>query len=195
MEYIFLIGPSAVGKTTLAKRLFAHYGGAYIEQNMAPEFTIPADCPDVGVFEETLCWDSAIVQAKLFHARGVQPVIALDFDDVRARELPLLFQGTRFIILRLISSDPQQIRRQMEHRRQNEGGLYAPEGIERANDVIRSRKLLPNEVMMDVAGKSADEVFQEAVRLIEGHQPMMQYDAVPDDEHNYLSWVQSRNLH
>ena len=37
MDYIFIIGPSAVGKTTLAKKLYEHYHGVYFEQNMVPE--------------------------------------------------------------------------------------------------------------------------------------------------------------
>ena len=55
MDFIFIIGPSAVGKTTLAKELYKHYGGVYIEQNMVPEFVIPKNVEDVGIYEEQLC--------------------------------------------------------------------------------------------------------------------------------------------
>ena len=41
MDFIFIIGPSAVGKTTLAKSLYQHYNGVYLEQNMVPEFVDP----------------------------------------------------------------------------------------------------------------------------------------------------------
>ena len=41
MDYIFVIGPSAAGKTTLAKGLYRHYHGVFLEQNMVPEFMIP----------------------------------------------------------------------------------------------------------------------------------------------------------
>ena len=44
MDFIFIIGPSAVGKTTLAKELYKHYNGVYFEQNMVPEFCIPRLC-------------------------------------------------------------------------------------------------------------------------------------------------------
>lgn len=44
MDYIFIIGPSAVGKTTLAKELYQHYNGVYLEQSMVPEFVIPEGC-------------------------------------------------------------------------------------------------------------------------------------------------------
>ena len=49
MDYIFVIGPSAVGKTTLARRLYKHYKGVYIEQNMVPEFIIPDNVTDEGI--------------------------------------------------------------------------------------------------------------------------------------------------
>lgn len=52
MDFIFIIGPSAVGKTTLAKGLFGHYRGVFLEQNMVPEFMIPDDAEDPGLFEE-----------------------------------------------------------------------------------------------------------------------------------------------
>ncbi len=194
MEYIFIIGPSAVGKTTLAKALYLHYNGVYIEQNMVPEFAIPDTVEDIGLFEEQLCWDNTLQQIKYFHDKGFRNIIALDFDDIRARELPLLFKGSDFITLKLVSGDPGQIRRQMAHRNDHEGGLYAPDRVERSNEVIKNRALLPNEVLIDVAGKTKEEVLAEAIGIIDGFHPDKDYDYAPDDEHHYLSWVQSRKL-
>lgn len=195
MDFIFVIGPSAVGKTTLARSLFAHYNGVYLEQNMVPEFGIPEDCPDEGVFEEQTCWDNVLLQLKYFHDRGFRNIVALDFDDYRTRELPVHFRGYRFITLKLISEDPEQIRRQMIHRSENEGGLFALEQIERSNRKIMERPLLPNEVLLDVAGKSKDDVLAEAIRIIDSFSPTLDYTYEPLDAQYFLSWVQSRNLH
>lgn len=193
MDYIFLIGPSAVCKTTLAKALYQHYKGVYLEQNMVPEFVIPDDVPDIGDYEETLCWENMLCQLAFFHRHGRKNIIVLDFDDRRAREVPLRFRGTRFMILRLISSDPQQIIAQMIDRRDHEGGLFAPDNAEHSNAVISRRALLPNEVKLDVAGKTRDEVFAEAARLIDGFEPLLDYDYRLPGEEEYLSWVLSRN--
>lgn len=195
MDFIFVIGPSAVGKTTLARSLFAHYNGVYLEQNMVPEFGIPEDCPDEGVFEEQTCWDNVLLQLKYFHDRGFRNIVALDFDDYRTRELPVHFRGYRFITLKLISEDPEQIRRQMIHRSENEGGLFALEQIKRSNRKIMERPLLPNEVLLDVAGKSKDDVLAEAIRIIDSFSPTLDYTYEPLDAQYFLSWVQSRNLH
>ena len=194
MDYIFIIGPSAVGKTTLAKELYTHYNGVYFEQNMVPEFTIPPDVEDIGIYEEQLCWENVLLQLKFFYDKGHRNIVALDFDDVRAREIPLLFKGYEFITLKLVSSDTDQIKQQMVYRNNNEGGLFALGGVERANDVIMNRKLLPNEVLIDVAGKSREEVLEEAIRIIDNFESKTEYDYTLDDEHNYLSWVQSRKL-
>lgn len=194
MDFIFVIGPSGVGKTTLAKELYQHYNGVYIEQNMVPEFIIPKNVEDIGMYEEQLCWKNTLAQIKFFYNNGLRNIVALDFDDIRSRELPKVFQGYNFIIIKLISSDSNQIIRQMEHRKNNEGGLFKPEYVERANSVIKNRKLLPNEVQIDIAGKSKDKVLAEAIKTIDNFNPIKDYVYELDDEKNYLSWVQSRKL-
>ena len=194
MDFIFVIGPSAVGKTTLAKELYKHYNGVYIEQNMVPEFIIPKDTEDVGIYEEQLCWENTLAQIKFFYDKGFKNIVALDFDDIRARELPKIFHGYNFIIIRLISSDPEQIKIQMEHRKNNEGGLFRPEYIERSNSVIKNRKLLPNEILIDIADKNKDKVLTEVIKKIDNFNPDKNYSYELDDEKNYLSWVQSRKL-
>ena len=194
MDFIFIIGPSAVGKTTFAKELYKHYNGVYIEQNMVPEFFIPNDIEDVGIYEEQLCWENTLAQVKFFHDKGLRNIVALDFDDIRTRELPILFRGFDFITFKLISSDINQIKQQMIHRNKNEGGLFIPEYVERSNYVIKKRELLPNEVEIDVAGKSKEEVLTEAIGVIDAFKPEKDFVYELDDEHNYLSWVKSRKL-
>ena len=194
MDFIFVIGPSAVGKTTLAKELYQHYNGVYIEQNMVPEFIIPKNVKDVGIYEEQLCWENTLAQIKFFYDKGFKNIVALDFDDIRARELPKIFHGYNFIIIRLISSNPEQIKIQMEHRKNNEGGLFRPEYIERSNSVIKNRKLLPNEIIVDIADKNKDKVLTEVIKQIDNFNSDKNYSYELDDEKNYLSWVQSRKL-
>ncbi len=194
MDFIFIIGPSAVGKTTLAKELYKHYNGVYLEQNMVPEFIVPNDVEDEGIYEEQLCWENVLLQLKFFHNKGYKNIISLDFDDIRARELPYIFKGHSFITLRLVSSDTEQIRQQMIHRHNNRGGLYALEQIKRSNQVIMNRRLLPNEVKIDAAGKSKEEVLKSVIDIIDTYKPLLDYDYELDNERYYLSWVQSRSL-
>lgn len=161
---------------------------------MVPEFMIPKDVEDVGVYEEELCWQNVLLQLKFFYEKGFRNIVALDFDDIRTRELPAQFKGYNFITLKLISSDTEQTKRQMKYRHNHEGGLYVPDYVERSNDVIMSRELLPNEVMIDVAGKSKQEVLKEAMNIIDNFQPLKEYTYVLPDEKLFLSWVQSRKL-
>ena len=82
----------------------------------------------------------------------------------------------------------------MEHRNNNEGGLFRPDYIERANSVIKNRKLLPNEIKIDIAGKNKDQVLSETIKIIDKFKPIKNYIYELDNEKNYLSWVQSRKL-
>jgi len=194
MDFIFVIGPPAVGKTTLAGRLYKRLGGVYIEQNMIPEFVIPPYVLDQGEYEERVCFGAVLSQIEYFQRLGLRNIVVTDLDDLRARELPSLFKGRRFIILRLFSSDPEQIRVQMIHRAKNEGGLVALKGVSRLNALISERPLLPNEVRLDVAGKTREQILEEAVSVIASFEPLLDYDYLPDDMKNYHSWVKSRGL-
>ena len=194
MDYIFIIGAPAVGKTTLAKELYLRLGGVYIEQNGVPEFVIPAETDDIGEFEETLCWENVLAQARFFAEKGFRNIVILDIDDVRTREIPELFKGSRFIILRLFSSDIGKILAQMEHRRENEGGLYDTDLAERLNAKMVRRPLLPNEVKLDISGKNAEQVLEEAAKIVGDHEPLLDYEYEPGDINDYCSWVQSRGL-
>jgi len=193
-DFIFLIGPSAVGKTTLAKKLYEHYNGVYIEQSMVPEFVIPDGVSDVGVYEEDLCFENTLMQMKWFHDKGYRNIVALDFDDLRVRSFPELFKGYNFIILRLISSDFSQIKNQMEERHKTGNGLYIENNRGMSNEVIRNRPLMPNEVIIDVSGKNKEQVLAEAIQVIDTTPALMDYDYKLLDKSYFRSWIQSYGL-
>ena len=194
MDFIFIIGAPAVGKTTLARELYKRLGGVYIEQNSVPEFVIPAYVRDEGVYEEQVCWGCVLRQAEYFRSLRLHNIIILDFDDIRIREVPLIFKGQSFAILRLYSSDPEQIKVQMIHRAKNEGGLYDPEMALRITALHQRRPLLPNEIKLDVAGKTTSEVLDGAEKLLKDFSPLTDYEYALPDEKDYYSWVISRGL-
>ena len=173
-DFIFIIGPSGVGKTTLAKGLFKHYNSVYFEQNMIPEFGIP-DNVDPGSYEEELLWESSIEMLKYFHKKGIKNIIALDFIDLRIREIPIIFKGKKFITLKLISSNYEQNKKQMLERG---NGLIDLELLEVSTRKIMNRQLLPNEVLIDVGGKSKEEILKEAINIIDNYESLLDYESL-----------------
>lgn len=190
-DYIFIIGPSGVGKTTLAKGLFEHYKGVYFEQNMIPEFGIP-DGVDEGKYEELVLWESSVELLKYFHNKGIKNIIGLDFNDLRTREIPITFKGTNYITIKLISSDYEQNKNQMLER--GEKGLVDLEILEASTKKIMSRELLPNEVLIDVANKTKEEVLKEAISIIDSYESKLDYEYKEPDKELFYSWVQSDEL-
>ena len=190
-DHIFIIGPSGVGKTTLAKGLFEHYEGVYFEQNMIPEFVIPDDV-DEGKYEEEVLWESSVELLKYFHNKGIKNIIALDFNDLRTREIPTVFKGTNYITLKLISSIYEQNKNQMLER--GEKGLVDLELLEVSTKKIMNRELLPNEVLLDVANKSKEEVLKEAINIIDNYDCKLDYEFTEPSKESFYSWVQSDGL-
>ena len=189
-DFIFIIGPSGVGKTTLAKGLFKHYNSVYFEQNMIPEFGIP-DNVDKGVYEEEILWESSIEMLKYFHNKGIKNIIALDFNDLRTREIPIIFKGKNFITLKLISSNYEQNKRQMLERG---NGLIDLELLEVSTKKIMNRELLPNEVLIDINGKSKEKVLKEAIDLIDNYKSILDYEYELPKKELFYSWVENDGL-
>ena len=189
-DFIFIIGPSGVGKTTLSKGLFAHYNGAFAEMNLVPEFGIPEGV-DAGLFEEEVCWECCVAQLKKFHEMGINNVISGDFDDLRTRDIPVVFQGYNYITLKLMCSDYEQNYNQMKNRGD---GLIDFELLKKGTEKIMNRPLLVNEFEIDVAGKTPEQVLSEAIKLIDTAETVSKYDYEMPPKEWFYSWVFANGL-
>lgn len=190
-DFIFIIGPSGIGKTTLAKGLYKHFNSVYFEQNMIPEFGIPENV-DEGKYEEDIMWNCSLKILDYFNKQGIKNIIALDFNDLRTREIPIVFKGKNFITLKLISTDFEQNKNQMISRGEN--GLLDLELLENSTRKIMNRQLLPNEVLIDIAGKAKEEVLNEAIKKIDSYESLLDYDYELPKKELFYSWVQSDGL-
>ena len=57
-----------------------------------------------------------------------------------------------------------------------------------------SRELLPNEVLIDVANKTKEEVLKEAISIIDSYESKLDYEYKEPDKELFYSWVQSDEL-
>lgn len=193
LDFIFIIGTSGIGKSTLAQGLFRSLRSTYIEQHMVPEFESRDGIePMTGELEELTCWENTVAMAKCFHRLGYKNVIVSDIDDLRTADIPIAFKGSRFLTLKLVCSDPEQLRAQMKNR--PSGGLVDYELQDKLSQRMLNRPELVNERTLDVAGLGADEVLQHTIAIIREFEPLIDYEYVKPPKEQFYSWVFSNGL-
>ena len=191
-DFIFVIGASGIGKSTLVQNLYKHYRSAYVEQSQAPEFDSFDGFEGVsGIAEEEICWKWVVSTLKCYHEQGLKNMIAADFDDLRTRDIPETFRGYNYITLKLVCSDYKQNVEQMKNRGQ---GLIDLELLEKSSEKINNRAPLVNEFVIDVAGKSPQQVLDEAVELIDHAQVELDYAYDKPLKDGFYSWVFANGL-
>lgn len=192
-DFIFITGASGIGKSTLCNGLLAHYKTTCVEQHMVPEF-ISRDGtePMSGELEERTYWENQVAMLMCFLKLGYKNIIASDIDDLRTADIPIVFKGTDFITIKLVSTDLRQIQEQMKNRPNH--GLIDYELQEKMNDRNLKRSPLINEVEIDVAGKSIEQVLEEAIRIIETTPSQLAYTYIKPPKELFYSWVFANGL-
>ena len=192
-DFIFVTGASGIGKTTLSNGLLVHYKTTCIEQHMVPEFYSRDGIESMtGELEELTCWENQVAMLMCFHKLGYKNIIASDIDDLRTADIPVVFKGTEFITIKLICSDLTQIQKQMKNRPNN--GLIDFELQEKMNEKNIRRNPLINEVEIDVAGKSIEEVLEQAINIIETTPSLIDYEYTKPPKKIFYSWVFANGL-
>lgn len=189
-DFIFIIGASGVGKSTLSQKLFEHYQGAYAEMSTVPEFCVPPNV-DCGIFEELVCWECCVAQLKKFNELGIKNVISGDFDDLRTADIPIVFRGYDYITIKLTCNDYEQHYNQMKNRG---NGLIDFDLLQKNREKVNKRPLLINEYEIDVSGKTPDMVLHEAIDLIDHADTVMDYEYIKPPKELFYSWIYSNGL-
>ena len=193
LDFIFIIGTSGIGKSTLAQNLFKRLNTVVIEQHMVPEFVSRDGIEEMtGTLEELTCWENTKAMAFCFHNLGYRNVIVSDIDDLRTADIPIDFKGYRYLTIKLVCSDLQQLREQMKNRPNN--GLIDYELQEKCNAKNLGRQPLVNEHTIDIAGLSTEEVLKKAAAILETTEPLLDYEYEKPSKELFYSWVFANGL-
>lgn len=193
LDFIFIIGTSGIGKTTLAKGLLDYYKTVILEQNMVPEFISRDGIEEMtGELEERTCYENTKAMALCFHSLGYKNIIVTDLDDLRTSDIPIDFKTYKYITLKLVCSNLEQIQNQMKNR--PNGGLIDYELQKKCNEKVMGRPLLPNEHVIDITGKSEQQVLEDALQILQNAPSLIEYDYTKPEKELFYSWVFSNGL-
>ena len=193
LDFIFITGTSGIGKSTLCQNLLSRLRTVVIEEHMVPEFISRDGTEEMtGLLEELTCWENTKAMAFCFHKLGYRNVIISDIDDLRTADIPIDFKGYRYLTLKLVCSDPEQLHRQMEHRPNN--GLIDYELQEKINSRNLARPNLINEYTIDVAGLTQQQVLEEALQILSENEPLTDYQYEKPPKELFYSWVFANGL-
>lgn len=193
LDFIFITGTSGIGKTTLAQNLLSALKTVVIEEHMIPEFISRDGTEEMtGILEELTCWENTKAMAFCFHKLGYKNIIISDFDDLRTSDIPIDFYGYKFLTIKLVCRDLQQLQNQMKYRPNH--GLVDYTLQEKCNSKNLNRSELINEYTIDITGLSADEVLQKALHIIHTVQPLTDYNYTKPPKESFYSWVFENGL-
>lgn len=192
-DFIFIIGTSGIGKSTLAQGIFKHYRSIYVEQHMIPEF-ISRDGKEemTGELEELTCYENMKAMLICFNKLGYKNIVVSDLDDLRTRDIPQDFKGYEYITIKLVCSDLLQIQNQMKNRPNS--GLVDYELQDKCNQKNMNRSCLPNEYVIDVTVMTTETVLQNAISLIDDNASILEYEYRKPDKKYFYSWVFGNGL-
>ncbi len=193
LDFIFIIGTSGIGKTTLSKGLLEYYKTVILEQNMVPEFISRDGIEEMtGELEERTCYENTKAMALCFHNLGYRNIIVTDLDDLRTADIPIDFKPYKFITIKLVCGNLEQIQNQMKNR--PNGGLIDYELQKKCNEKVMGRPLLPNEHVIDITGKTEQQVLEDALQILQNTPSLIEYDYTKPEKELFYSWVFSNGL-
>jgi hypothetical protein len=169
MDFIFIYGSDGYKEDILPKAVSAHYdspiilGRMMIEEKNEEGKALTHD-------EEAFSWKNMNAILRTAYKNEMQNAVVAGFDDPRAEEIPLLFKGFHFLILKTVCSDERVMADRMEEMPEGEKTMQIRRNRENLN-----RPELVNEIRLDTAGLSETEVLKKALELIEGTESLTEY--------------------
>lgn len=163
-DFIFIAGAPGSGKSTLAQRLQERLGSPCFEFGWIPEFRLPG--PDSQAREEALSFENLTFVVKNYVRHGYRNIIVTDLNDIRFREIPRRFARYRYVILTLVVTDDEVLKRRVLN--ETRSSAYRDyDAALRHNRLIRARDLLPNEYRVDNTNQGVEETVEEALQILE----------------------------
>ena len=163
MDFVFIAGAPGSGKSTVAQALQERLGSPLFEFAWIPEFRLPV--PDSHAREEQLSFENLCGVIKNYVRHGYRNILITDLDDRRFREIPRRFQRYDYLIVTLVITDDESLKRRVLNESRSSGYRDWEAALEH-NRKIMGRGLLRNEVRVDNTSQTVKVTVEEIIGYV-----------------------------
>lgn len=162
-KFIVISGSPGSGKTTAAELLRDELQSPYIDFGWLREFHLDSDWENATQDEENMAFENLVFIINNYIKHGYENIIITDLRDDKVQKIPKLFENEDHIILSLIVSNDEELRKRITER--NSGFKNVQEAIEWNNN-LQSRPTLPNEHKIDNTHNQPEQLLKAMTNLL-----------------------------
>ncbi len=170
MDFIFIHGAPATGKSTLAWALQQHLQCPCFEFGWIPEFRTKRDSTITWEEEESLAFENLTLVVKNYVRHGFEKIIITDLRDHIIQTIPDIFAGFSYRLVTLWMDNNELLKSRVLEETRSSGYRNWQESLE-INRIILTRSLMPNEVRFNSAELNSDQLVVQALESLFGEHP------------------------
>lgn len=163
-DIIIFSGAPGSGKTTVAEQLQQETKSPLIDFGDLRAWHLNFDWSNANAEEEEMAFENLIFVLKNYLKHGYKNIIVTDLKDERAPKLVENLKDVKTIIISLILSDEEGLKKRVLAER-NSGFKNVDEALRR-NKEIMTRELFPNEHRIDNSHNEPEKTVKEILNIL-----------------------------
>jgi dephospho-CoA kinase len=170
MAYLVVIGGApGSGKTTITKHLHQHFQSVMIEIGWLRQYHLDPAWLKASPNEEAMSFENLVFIIRNYFKHNYNYILVNDLEDHRVQQIPSLFELHQFVIITLVISNDEELKRRVLDSERDSGYRDYTTAIA-SNRALINRPLLANEHKFDNTHVDSENSCRQIISLIADQQ-------------------------